>query len=58
VVLPPACPQGRKVQITELDPEVILEFYLISNRGRKLPPEVIELGAFLKGYIARRVNSW
>ncbi len=48
---------GRKVRITELDPAVTLEFYEISNRGRKLQPEAIEFGAFLKTYMARRVND-
>lgn len=47
--------RNRKVRITELDPVVTLEFYEISNRGRKLPPEAIEFGAFLKTYIARHV---
>lgn len=48
---------GRKVRITELDPAVTLEFYEISNRGRKLPPEATEFAAFLKAYIARRVGD-
>jgi hypothetical protein len=48
---------GRRVRITELDPAVTLEFYEISNRGRKLPPEAIEFGTFLKTYIARRVSG-
>jgi len=48
---------GRKVRITELDPAVTLEFYEISNRGRKLQPETIEFGTFLKTYIARRVSN-
>jgi hypothetical protein len=33
------------------------EFQEINNRGRKLPPEAIEFGAFLKTYIARRVSD-
>jgi len=33
-----------------------LEFHQISNRGRKLPAEAIEFGAFLKTYIAQRVD--
>jgi DNA-binding transcriptional LysR family regulator len=49
--------RGRKVRITELEPAVTLEFYEISNRGRKLQPEAIEFGAFLKTYIARRVGD-
>jgi hypothetical protein len=36
---------------------VTLEFQEISDRGRKLPPEAIEFGAFLKAYIARRVSD-
>jgi LysR family transcriptional regulator, carnitine catabolism transcriptional activator len=48
---------GRKVKITELDPAVTLEFYEISNRGRKLQPEAIEFSTFLKTYIARRVSN-
>ena len=49
---------GRKVRITELKPAVTLEFYEISNRGRKLQPEAIEFGTFLKMYIARRVSRF
>ena len=49
--------RDRKVRITGLDPVVTLEFYEISNRGKKLPPEAIEFGAFLKTYIARRVSD-
>jgi LysR family carnitine catabolism transcriptional activator len=48
---------GRKVRITELDPAVTLEFYEISNRGRKLQLEAIEFATFLKTYIARRVRG-
>jgi LysR family carnitine catabolism transcriptional activator len=46
--------RDRKVRITELAPSVTLEFHEISKRGRKLPPEAIEFGAFLKAIIARR----
>jgi DNA-binding transcriptional LysR family regulator len=49
--------RDRKVRIMELDPVVTLEFQEISDRGRKLPPEAIEFGAFLKAYIARRVSD-
>lgn len=49
--------RDRKVRITQLDPLVTLEFHEISNHGRKLPPEAIEFGAFLKTYIARRVSD-
>jgi hypothetical protein len=38
-------------------PVATLEFQEISNRGRKLPPEAIEFGAFLKTHIARRVSD-
>jgi DNA-binding transcriptional LysR family regulator len=49
----PAC-RNRKVTMSELvDPIVTLEFYEISNRGRKLPEEATEFSAFLKRYIAR-----
>ena len=48
--------RDRKVRITQLDPLVTLEFHEISNRGRKLPAEAIEFCAFLKTYIAQRVN--
>lgn len=48
--------RDRKVRITQLDPLVTLEFHEISNRGRKLPAEAIEFCAFLKAYIAQRVN--
>jgi hypothetical protein len=36
---------------------VTLEFYEISNRGRKLQLEAIEFGTFLKAYIARQVSK-
>ncbi|HEV2396133.1 MAG TPA: LysR family transcriptional regulator [Candidatus Sulfotelmatobacter sp.] len=49
---------GRKVIITKLDPIVTLEFYEISNRGRKLQPEAIEFSTFLKTYITRRVGRF
>ena len=49
--------RDRKVRITQLDPVVTLEFYEISNRGRRLPPEAMEFSAFLKTYIARRVSE-
>jgi len=49
--------RDRKVRITELEPVVTLEFQETSNRGRELPPEAIEFGAFLKTYIARRVGN-
>jgi DNA-binding transcriptional LysR family regulator len=49
--------RNRKVKISQLDPEVTLEFHEISNRGRKLPPDAIEFAAFLKSHIARRVSD-
>ncbi len=49
----PAC-SNRKVAVSQLiDPVVNLEFYQISNRGKKLPPGADEFTAFLKSYIAR-----
>jgi LysR family transcriptional regulator, carnitine catabolism transcriptional activator len=49
--------RNRKVRVTKLDPEVTLDFYEISNRGRKLPPEASEFAAFLKTFLARRVGE-
>jgi DNA-binding transcriptional LysR family regulator len=49
--------RNRKVRVTKLEPEVTLEFYEISNRGRKLPPEASEFAAFLKTFLARRVGE-
>jgi len=49
--------RDRKVRITDLNPVVTLEFYEISNRGRRLPAEALEFSAFLKTYIARRVSN-
>ena len=49
----PAC-QNRKVVISRLiDPVVSLEFYQISNRGKKLPPGADDFTFFLQSYIAR-----
>jgi LysR family carnitine catabolism transcriptional activator len=49
----PAC-RNRKVVMSRLiNPVVNLEFYQISNRGKKLPPGADEFTAFLKSYIAR-----
>jgi len=49
-----AC-RTRRVTVSELtDPVVNLEFYQISNRGRRLSTEAKEFSAFLKMYIA----SW
>ena len=49
--------RNRKVRITQLEPVLTLEFQEISNRGRKIAPEAIEFGGFLKAYIARRVSD-
>src|ERR1700761_691985 len=49
--------RNRKVRVTKLEPEVALDFYEISNRGRKLPPEASEFAAFLKTFLARRVGE-
>lgn len=46
--------RNRKVRVTKLEPEVALEFYEISSRGRKLPPEATEFAAFLKVFLTRR----
>jgi DNA-binding transcriptional LysR family regulator len=49
--------RSRKVRVTKLEPEVTLDFYEISNRGRKLPPEASGFASFLKAYLARRVGE-
>ena len=49
----PVC-RNRKVVMSRLiNPVVKLEFYQISNRGKKLPPGANEFIAFLKTHIAR-----
>jgi LysR family carnitine catabolism transcriptional activator len=49
----PAC-RNRRVMVSRLvNPVVSLDFYQISNRGRKLPPGAEEFMSFLQGYIAR-----
>ena len=50
--------RNRKVRVTKLEPEVALDFYEISNRGRKLPPEATEFAAFLKTFLARRIGEY
>lgn len=49
--------RNRKVRVTKLEPEVALDFYEISNRGRKLPPEASEFAAFLKTLLTRKVGE-
>lgn len=49
--------RNRKVKITRLEPAVSLDFYEISNRGRKLPAEASEFSGFLKAYMARQIGS-
>jgi DNA-binding transcriptional LysR family regulator len=49
--------RSRKVRVTRLEPEVTLDFYEISNRGRKLPPEASGFASFLRSYLARRVGE-
>lgn len=49
--------RNRKVRVSKLEPVVTLEFYEISNRGRKLPPEASEFAAFLKTFLARKVGE-
>lgn len=49
----PAC-RRRRVLISHLtNPVVSLDFYHITNRGRKLPPDAEGFTSFLKGYVAR-----
>jgi DNA-binding transcriptional LysR family regulator len=50
--------RNRKVRVTRLEPEVTLDFYEISNRGRRLPPEATEFAGFLKTFLARRVGEY
>jgi DNA-binding transcriptional LysR family regulator len=49
--------RNRKVRVTALEPEVTLDFYEISNRGSRLPPEASEFAAFVKKFLARRVGG-
>jgi DNA-binding transcriptional LysR family regulator len=49
----PACSNRRVVMSQLINPVVNLEFYQISNRGKKLPPGADEFTDFLKTYIAR-----
>jgi LysR family transcriptional regulator, carnitine catabolism transcriptional activator len=49
----PACRKRKVVMSRLIHPVVDLEFYQISNRGKKLPPAADEFTAFLKSYIAR-----
>jgi len=49
----PAC-RNRRVVISQLtNPVVNLDFYQITNRGRKLPVRAEDFTSFLKSYIAR-----
>jgi LysR family carnitine catabolism transcriptional activator len=49
----PAC-RYRNVSMTRLvSPAVMVDFYQIRNRGRKLSPVAEEFSTFLQGYIAR-----
>ena len=50
--------RNRKVRVTKPEPEVTLDFYEISNRGRKLPPEASEFATFLKTFLAWRVGEY
>ena len=49
--------RNRKVRVTKLEPEVTLDFYEISNRGRKLPPEAGDFAAFLRTFLVRMVGE-
>jgi len=49
----PVC-RHRNVAMTRLvNPAVLVDFYQIRHRGRKLSPAADEFSAFLQGYIAR-----
>jgi LysR family carnitine catabolism transcriptional activator len=49
----PVC-RHRHVTMTRLvNPAVVVDFYQIRNRGRKLSPAAEEFSTFLQGYIAR-----
>jgi LysR family carnitine catabolism transcriptional activator len=49
----PACRNRRVVMSQLINPVVNLEFYQITNRGKKLPSGADEFTAFLKTYISR-----
>jgi LysR family transcriptional regulator, carnitine catabolism transcriptional activator len=49
----PDCRRRRLTMSELVDPVVNLEFYQITSRGRKLPPEAAEFSQFLKMHIAR-----
>ena len=48
-----ACRNRRVVMSRLINPVVDLDFYQISNRGKKLPPGAEEFTSFLQSYIAR-----
>jgi LysR family transcriptional regulator, carnitine catabolism transcriptional activator len=48
----PACRNRRIVTSRLVNPAASLEFHLISNRGKELPPGADEFTAFLKSHIA------
>jgi LysR family transcriptional regulator, carnitine catabolism transcriptional activator len=48
----PAC-RNRRIVVSQLvNPAARIDFHLISNRGKELPPGADEFSAFLKSYIA------
>jgi DNA-binding transcriptional LysR family regulator len=48
----PAC-RNRRIVVSQLvNPAARIDFHLISNRGKELPPGADEFTAFLKSYIA------
>jgi len=49
----PACRNRRVVMSQLINPVVNLDFYQITNRGRKLPDGTDDFTSFLKSYIAR-----
>jgi LysR family transcriptional regulator, carnitine catabolism transcriptional activator len=49
----PACSKRKVVMSRLTNPLVNLDFFQITNRGRKLPADAEEFTVFLKSYIAR-----
>jgi LysR family transcriptional regulator, carnitine catabolism transcriptional activator len=49
----PVCRHRNVVMTRLVNPVVLVDFYQIRNRGRKLSPAAEEFSAFLQGYIAR-----
>ena len=49
----PVCRHRHVVMTRLVNPTVLVDFYQIRNRGRKLSPAAEEFSTFLQGYIAR-----